>query len=135
MDSPYLESLLTAERAFPVRIPHRGEVQIGPARFFLMTTSNAMESTVALANRSFIVRLRKRPAGYQFVDWPEGGLLDGHSEAKARLSDPAQGFVRAIAVAVMATGGAGHEMTASELYELAKANDIRVPGLRPPDET
>jgi len=191
IDSPYLESMLTSEGNFPVRVPHRGEILIDPRRHVLLATSNAMESTPDLANRCVITRIRKRPAGYRFRTYPEGDvldhvranqglylgavfavirawidagkpstdtrghdfrewagaldwivqnvlgaapMLDGHDDAKTRISDPAQTFIRALAVAVTTTGNAGVGMSATELYELAVANDIKVPGLRGPDD-
>lgn len=187
IDSPNLEALLTAERRFPVRIPHRGEIMIDPERYVIFITSNAAEMTPDLANRSYIVRLRKQPEGYRFSHYPEGDLLahvranqpyylgcvftvvrawmaagcpkaedanhdfrqwacslgwivqhlfdaaqlmDGHEDAKARLSNPDRSFVRALAVAVVATDGEDQLWTASALCELAEANDIKIPGLR-----
>lgn len=191
VDSPYLEAMLTADEAFPVRIPHRGEVMIDQSRFVLMATSNAVEMTPDLANRSTIIRIRKRPEGYPFKRYPEGDvldlvrarqayylgcvfavvrswieagrpqteesrhdfrlwvrsldwivqnvfhgapLMDGHKEAKARVSDPSMTFVRVLAVTVDQAGHLGEGKSASELYELAEANGISIPGLREPDE-
>lgn len=191
VDSPYLEAMLTADQAFPVRIPHRGEVMVDPSRFVILATSNAVEMTPDLANRSSIIRIRKRPEGYQFKRYAEGDvldhvrarqsyylgcvfavirawieagrpqtgesrhdfrpwartmdwivqnifkaapLMDGHKEAKARVSDPGMTFVRAIAVAIDQSGDLGEGRSASEIYELAEANSIPIPGLREPDE-
>jgi hypothetical protein len=50
------------------------DVDIRP--FCFGATSNGMEATIDLANRSVITRIRKRPAGYQFKKWPEGDLLE-----------------------------------------------------------
>lgn len=76
VDSPYLESLMTSDRDFPVRIPHRGEVMIDPRRIIILLTSNAAEMTVDMANRSYIIRIRKRPKDYRFRRYPEGNVLD-----------------------------------------------------------
>jgi len=187
IDSPYLEALLTSDVAFPVRIPHRGEIMIDPGRFVLMLTSNSAEMTRDLANRSYIVRLRKQVDDYRFQKFHEGDLLDhvqadpgrylgavfavvkhwidsgqpttesvqhdfrqwaraldwivqnvfdagplmaGHEAAKSRLSDPSLAFVRSLAVAVIQTGGGDRDHSATELYELAEANTIPIPGLR-----
>ncbi|HBF35482.1 TPA: hypothetical protein DDW35_13045 [Candidatus Sumerlaeota bacterium] len=76
IDSPMLEALLTEERSFPTRVPYRGEVSIDPSRVCLSMTSNASAMTRDLANRSYTVRLRKKPPGYQFQKYTEGDLLD-----------------------------------------------------------
>ena len=48
---------------------------IDPSRFFLMLTSNGVETTRDFANRGSIVRNRKRE-GYTFNQYPEGDLLE-----------------------------------------------------------
>ena len=67
MDSPALEAFLTAEGSFPCRVPHHREIEVDPSRFFVMLSSNGVESTRDLANRSSIVRIFKRD-GVQFPD-------------------------------------------------------------------
>ena len=74
--STFLESALTAGGRVPCRVPHKGSVDVDIRHFFFSATSNGMEATIDLANRSVITRIRKRPAGYQFKKWPEGDLLD-----------------------------------------------------------
>ncbi len=74
-DSPHIEAFLTAEQSFPVRVPHCPEVAIDPSRFFVMLTSNGVETTRDFANRGSIVRIRKRER-YTFRRYPEGDLLD-----------------------------------------------------------
>jgi hypothetical protein len=74
LDSPHIEALLTAERSFPVRVPHCREVVIDPSRFIIMLTSNGVETTRDFANRSSIIRIRKRE-GKAFRQYPEGDLL------------------------------------------------------------
>ncbi len=74
-DSPHTEALMTAEKSFPVRVPHCREVMIDPSRFFVMLTSNGVETTRDFANRSSIVRIRKRE-GHVFRQYGEGDLLD-----------------------------------------------------------
>lgn len=74
-NSPHVEALLTAEKSFPVRVPHSREVVIDPSRFFVMLTSNGVDTTRDLANRASIVRIRKRE-GHLFTEYPEGDLLD-----------------------------------------------------------
>ncbi len=76
LDSPNLEAFMTAERFFPVRVPHRGEMMIDPSRFFIFVSSNGFETTRDFANRASIVRIRKRPRDAEFREYPEGDLLD-----------------------------------------------------------
>jgi hypothetical protein len=75
--SPFFEALLTCSlgNTVPARVPHKGEIQVDPARFVFHLTSNGFESTRDLANRSCIVRIRKR-RGYKFQEFPEGGLIE-----------------------------------------------------------
>jgi hypothetical protein len=74
-DSTHVEALLTAERSFPVRVPHCREVMIDPSRFFIMLTSNGVETSRDFANRGSIIRIRKRD-GYKFRQYSEGDLLE-----------------------------------------------------------
>jgi hypothetical protein len=67
MDSQHLEAFLTCPGLFPARIPHRGEALVDPRRFILQMSSNGLEATRDLANRSSICRIRKRP-GFQYRD-------------------------------------------------------------------
>jgi hypothetical protein len=75
-DSPHIEALLTAERFFPVRVPYYREVMIDPGQFFVMLSSNGVETTRDFANRSNMVRIRKREQGFKFRRYPEGDLLE-----------------------------------------------------------
>ncbi len=74
LNSPYLESVLTAPGPMPARVPHRGEVQVDPRGFVFQITSNGAETTRDLANRASIVRIRKRPEDFPFRKYPEGDL-------------------------------------------------------------
>ncbi|MBE7157220.1 MAG: hypothetical protein INR62_02070 [Rhodospirillales bacterium] len=74
LDSQFLESFLTEDSA-GARVPHRGEVPVDPRRFFVLASSNGIEATRDLANRSSFVRIRKREQ-FQFRTYPEGGLLE-----------------------------------------------------------
>jgi hypothetical protein len=75
-DSAHLEAFLTAEGSFPCRVPHRGEVTVPPENYFVLLTSNGVDTTRDLANRSNIIRIKKKPAGFVFAKFPEGDLLD-----------------------------------------------------------
>jgi hypothetical protein len=74
VDSAHLEAFLTAEGSFPARVPYRGEVQIDPDRFFILLSSNGVETTRDMANRSSIIRIRKREK-FIYSNFPEGDLL------------------------------------------------------------
>lgn len=74
-DSPHLEAFLTAEGAFPCRVPHRGEITVPPENYFVFLTSNGVDTTRDFANRSNIIRIRKKRPGFQFRRYPEGDLL------------------------------------------------------------
>ena len=74
-DSAHLEAFQTAEGSFPCRIPHRGQVTVPPEHYFVFLTSNGVNTTRDLANRSNIIRIRKKPAGFAFTKYPEGDLL------------------------------------------------------------
>jgi len=187
LDSPNLEAFMTSERAFPVRVPHRGEMMIDPSRFFIFVSSNGFETTRDFANRSSIIRIRKRPQSASFRAYPEGDvlahvrarqpyylgcvfavvrawlaegkpqtresrhdfrdwscaldwivqnllkaapLMDGHGDARERVSDPGKGFIRTMAALIEAQGRLGQEYSASEIYELAEENDVVIPGMK-----
>lgn len=73
--STHLEAFVTAPGLFPVRVPYRGNLFIDPDWFVLGLTSNGVELTEDLANRSSIVRIHKQPAGFQFRQFAEGDVL------------------------------------------------------------
>ena len=74
-DSSHLEAFLTAEQAFSCRVPHRGEITVAPEKYFIFLTSNGVDTTRDFANRSNIIRIRKKPTGYQYRKFDEGDLL------------------------------------------------------------
>lgn len=73
--SAHLEAFLTAEGSFPCRVPHRGEITVPPENYFIFLTSNGVDTTRDFANRSNIIRIRKKPPGYAFRKYEEGDLL------------------------------------------------------------
>lgn len=85
LGSQFFEALLTCPygETVPARVPHKGEIQVDPARFIFHLTSNGFESTKDLANRSCIVRIRKR-RNYRFHEFPEGGLIEHVAENQSR---------------------------------------------------
>ncbi len=72
-DSQFVEAFLTSDYA-PVRVPYRGEIVVGTRNFFILMTSNGVETTRDFANRAAFVCIRKR-TGYRFKYYPEGDLL------------------------------------------------------------
>ena len=75
LSSQHLEAFLTADGEFPCRIPHHGEVLIRPDKFFIFLSSNGVDTTRDFANRSSIIRIRKKPDGYIYWKAREGDLL------------------------------------------------------------
>jgi hypothetical protein len=75
--SLYFEAVLTCplKGTIPARVPYKGEIQVTPERSVFQLTSNGFESTRDLANRSCIIRIRKR-RGFSFRRYPEGNLLE-----------------------------------------------------------
>ena len=47
-----------------------------PENYFVLLTSNGVDTTRDFANRSNIIRIKKKPAGFVFTKFPEGDLLD-----------------------------------------------------------
>lgn len=76
VDSQLFEMCLTAKGKIPARIPYSGDIQINPTDRVWFITSNGMETTPDLANRSCIIRLRKRPQDHLFTTFSEGAVLD-----------------------------------------------------------
>lgn len=74
-DSQFIEMILTWRGHVAARVPHRGEVKVDASGITFMLTSNGVETTPDLANRSSIVRIRKQRPGYAWHAWPEGGLV------------------------------------------------------------
>ncbi len=75
IDIPSIESFLT-EDAFYARAPYSKRVKIDPRRVFVQMTSNRVDITEDLANRSSCVRILKQLKGYPFQKFPEGDILD-----------------------------------------------------------
>lgn len=80
-DSKHLEALMTASGAFPIRVPYQGTTYIDADNYFIAMSSNGVEMTPDLANRSLITRIRKQPRGYEFRTYDEGDVLD-HVKAR-----------------------------------------------------
>jgi len=98
LDSQYIEMMTTAGGTVGARVPHRSEVLIDARHFLLMITSNGVETTRDLANRSSIVRIRKR-ANHAFRTFPEGDLLDHVKANQSRFLGAIFAVIRAWYVA------------------------------------
>ncbi|MEJ1358021.1 MAG: DNA-primase RepB domain-containing protein [Candidatus Sedimenticola sp. (ex Thyasira tokunagai)] len=83
VDSQFLEMILTWNGRVPVRVPHRGEVKVDAGAVNYQMTSNGIETTPDLANRSSVVRIRKRPPGYHFHQWLEGDIIEHITQCQA----------------------------------------------------
>lgn len=81
LSSMHIESFLTADSSFLARTPHRSSIDVDPARFIVLATSNGFETTPDLHNRSLVIELRKQPAGYHFRRYSEGDLI-AHTRAR-----------------------------------------------------
>ena len=77
IDSQYLEAILTVTYGDTIaaRIPYKPEIQVRPDRYIFQLTSNGCVSTRDLANRSCIIRIKKRH-GYAFKRYFEGDISD-----------------------------------------------------------
>ena len=75
VDSQFLEMVLTLDGPVQCRVPHRSEISVDASRVTFQATSNGMEATRDLANRCSITRIRKKPRGYHFAEFPEGDLI------------------------------------------------------------
>jgi hypothetical protein len=74
LDSQFLEMITTFGAPVTARVPHRGEVFVNASNVTFQVTSNGLETTRDLANRSSIVRIKKR-VHFAFKEFPEGDLL------------------------------------------------------------
>jgi hypothetical protein len=123
-DSPHLEAFLTAEKSFPCRVPHCREISVDPSRFFVLLTSNGIETTRDFANRSCVVRIKKRE-GVAFKRYPEGDLL-----AHVRANQPFfLGCVFAVIGAWMEQGCPSTDETRHDFREWVGVLDWIVRGI------
>lgn len=73
IDYPSLESYMT-EETYLARIPYSPPVEIDPRRTIICATTNKAQLTIDLANRSSVVRIRKRPDDFAYRQYPEGSI-------------------------------------------------------------
>jgi hypothetical protein len=81
MDSQIVEASFTSDY-INARVPHRGETLVATRSFFVFMTSDRVETTRDFANRSSIVRIRRRQS-HQFKQFAGGDLL-----AHVRANEP-----------------------------------------------
>lgn len=81
MDSQFLEAIITWREDVSVRLPHKGEFNVDATGVTIQMSSNGVETTRDMANRSCIVRICKQNEGYKWFEWEEGTLSD-HIKAR-----------------------------------------------------
>jgi hypothetical protein len=74
--SQLLESAIRGEGSVNARRAYSRGIQIETDRVYWMMSSNKADTTIDLANRSIITRIRKQPPSFAFKPYPEGDLLD-----------------------------------------------------------
>jgi len=75
IDYQKFESLVT-EPSYTARAAYKSNVTVDPRSTTLLVTTNGAEMTRDFANRSSIIRIRKRPSDYKFRSYPEGSLVE-----------------------------------------------------------
>lgn len=75
VDLQWLESFLT-EPLYNIRCFRSDNIAFDPSRVMVGFTSNSPDVTPDLANRASIVRIKKRPEGYPYEEFPEGYILE-----------------------------------------------------------
>jgi len=84
LNSEFLEAFVTAEGKVSVRTPYMANVEVDSTKFLLFISSNGFVTTEDLANRSSIIRIRKRE-NYQFRQSNGMGLLEMTSSVQPAL--------------------------------------------------
>ena len=74
--STFLESFMTTDGRISVRVPRMTEVEVDGRGVTVQLSSNGFEATMDFVNRASFVRIRKRPEGYRFRQYPQGLVLD-----------------------------------------------------------
>jgi hypothetical protein len=69
LDSPHIESFLTAPGSFSVRTPHRAAFDIDVRNYIILATSNSFGTTKDLENRLLRLHILKRPSSYRFTSY------------------------------------------------------------------
>jgi len=74
LDSPMLEAIITTPESVSVRVPRAAEQIIDASAVSFQLSSNGVDTTADMANRSCIIRIRKQ-ADKRWKKWDEGDLL------------------------------------------------------------
>jgi hypothetical protein len=69
LDSPLIEGFLTAPDVFGARGFGKAEIEVRVGRFMVLASSNELNLTVDMANRSSIIRIRKQPSDFRFKQY------------------------------------------------------------------
>jgi hypothetical protein len=88
---PWFESLLT-EPTFACRIPYKQGLADVSRRVFAISTNGALLSD-DLTTRTVKVSINKRPDGYAWHDWPEGGIEEHVTDQRDRYLSAAYALV------------------------------------------
>ena len=75
LSSPYIEAAITTPESVPIRLPGQQERIVDTRSVTYQLSSNGVNTSKDLANRSCVIRIRKRQ-GHRWKKWPEGDLLD-----------------------------------------------------------
>lgn len=75
LDSPHIESFLTADGPFLVRTPHRTSVEVDKRKYIVFASSNGFETTADLETRVLRVSIRKRPDDFNYKQFSGGNAL------------------------------------------------------------
>lgn len=71
-DSPFLEAALTLEDgSIDARVPGVRAIPVDPSHVVFGLTSNGVEITIDLGNRSLMIRIRKQPPDHEFKEWKD----------------------------------------------------------------
>jgi hypothetical protein len=77
LDSTTLEAILTADQKEYILARGFGkQADVRAGVYLFQASSNGAQGTRDIANRSCVIRIRKRPDNYQFATFKEGDLLD-----------------------------------------------------------
>lgn len=117
-NSPMLEAIITTPESVPVRLVRRAEQIIDARTVSIQLSSNGVDTTPDMANRSCIIRIRKQ-TGKQWTTWPEGDLL-AHVKAKQHYY---LGCVFSIIRAWVEAGKPKTDTTEHDMREWAQSMD------------
>lgn len=117
-NSPMLEAIITTPETVSIRLPRLAEQIIDASVVSFQLSSNGVDTTPDMANRSCIIRIRKQP-GRQWKKWPEGDLL-AHIKANQHYY---LGCVMAVVKAWVNAGKPTTDTTEHDMREWAQSMD------------